>query len=65
MAQNRNMVTVQHIWPDGEVFNVQIVARNAYPDALDQAKRVALDAFNEGIATVETTCRLVVEEGGD
>lgn len=53
-----NMVTIQHIWPDGQTLNIQVNARNSYHDALDQAKGTALDAFARGLGVVEATCRI-------
>lgn len=47
-----NFVLVQRIWPDGETLNFQVQADSAYPDALDQAKHVAVEGFAEALGVV-------------
>lgn len=36
---------------DGDALEVCIEVASSYPDALDQAKRAALDVFTEALAT--------------
>ncbi len=47
-------VVIQRVWPDGDCLLVIVRAETSYPDALDQAKRTALDAFAEGCGVVNT-----------
>ncbi|MBA3781196.1 MAG: hypothetical protein H0X12_04990 [Nocardioides sp.] len=42
-------VEVFRRWPDGDVLSVTIKVDESYPDALDQAKRTALDAYAEAL----------------
>jgi hypothetical protein len=38
-------VTITRRWPDSDVLSVEVKAESCYPDALDQARKVALDTF--------------------
>lgn len=42
-------VIVQRTWPDGDVLTISIKAESCYPDALAEAKRVALDTYAEAL----------------
>lgn len=42
-------VTIQRTWPDGGVLAIEIAADTSYPDALDQARKVAIDAYREAL----------------
>ena len=48
-------VTVQRRWPDDDVLTIVVKAENTYPDALDQARAVALEAYREalGVTTAD------------
>ena len=53
MENDMATVTVQRSWPDGDVLTVEIEIENDYPDALAEAKRTALNAYEEALlATV-------------
>lgn len=42
-------VIVKTEFPDGQVTLVQVRGKMNYPDALDQMRACALDAFNEAV----------------
>lgn len=46
-------VVLENVWPDGQHLKICVRAETPYPDALDQAKRTALDAFTESVAVIE------------
>lgn len=48
-------VTIQRRWPDGDVLSIVIKAENTYPDALDQARKVAIDTYRQalGVTTAD------------
>lgn len=43
-------VVIQRVWPDGDVITIRIKVKTSYPDALAEAKRMALDAFAEALS---------------
>lgn len=45
-------VIVQHAWPDGSVTSVEVEVENDYPDALDQARTVAVRGLAEAVAAL-------------
>lgn len=45
-------VTITRAWPDGDGLAVCVKVDTSYPDALAEAKRVALDAFAEALDSV-------------
>lgn len=47
-------VTIQRRWPDGDVLAIEIRAESCYPDALDQARKVALDTYREALGVTTT-----------
>lgn len=48
-------VTIQRRWPDEDMLVIQVTAASNYPDALAEAKRVALDTYREalGVTTAD------------
>lgn len=38
-------VRIQRTYPDGSLIEVEVYADSSYPDALDQAKTVAVSAY--------------------
>lgn len=48
-------VRIVHQWPDGGVTIVTVKADTSYPDALAEAKRIALDAFAEAVDSLAGT----------
>jgi hypothetical protein len=42
-------VTISRHWPDGDVVVIRVKAESSYPDAMAEAKRIALDAFREAL----------------
>lgn len=48
-------VTIQRRWPDGDCLAIEIKAETNYPDALDEAKRTAINAYREalGVTTAD------------
>lgn len=48
-------VTIRRCYPDGDEVEVVIRAESTYPDALDQARITARDAFKDAIGAVEST----------
>lgn len=50
-----NKVTITRTWPDGDRVAVVVEAESAYPDALDQARGVAVRGFSEAVgATISS-----------
>lgn len=46
-------VTLRHTWPDGSITEASVEVRESYPDALSEAKRTAVVALQEAIATFD------------
>ena len=42
-------VTVTRRWPDGDVVSVEVIVGSSYPDALDQCRKTAGDAFADAL----------------
>ncbi|MGZ4520143.1 MAG: hypothetical protein ACXVGA_04285 [Mycobacteriaceae bacterium] len=42
-------VTIVRRWPDGDALQIVVKAATNYPDALNEAKRIALDAYYEAL----------------
>jgi hypothetical protein len=42
-------VIITRRWPDGDVLQINVKAESSYPDAMAEAKRVALDAYREAL----------------
>lgn len=41
-------VCIIRVWPDGDVLEVRVLS-GGYPDALAEAKRIALDTYREAL----------------
>ncbi len=48
-------VQILRHWPDGDALQITVSAATNYPDAMAEAKRVALDAYREalGVTTAD------------
>jgi hypothetical protein len=55
-------VSIHRCWPDGDVLSIDIDTDNSYPDALNEAKRIALDAYAEALGV---TVAVVEPEAGE
>lgn len=46
------VVTVMHLWANGEQTHVRVRVDNSYPDALDQAKATAVRGLIEAVQQI-------------
>ena len=44
-------VTIKTDFTDGETLLIQVCGKSSYPDALDQMKAAALDAYEQALHT--------------
>ena len=49
-------VTIQRNFPDGDVLTVEIEIENEYPDALNEAKVAALNAYEQALLATLALC---------
>lgn len=48
-------VSIERTYPDGDRVHITVVADDSFPDALDQARGVAVRGFTEIIGASEST----------
>jgi len=56
-------LTITRQWPDGSALVIDVKADDTYPEALAQAKLIALDAYQEALAYDYALDATVEDEG--